>query len=66
MVKKAINDPEQIVSEVIEGLILASHGRLVRVPGVNAVMRADIEDGKVGLLIGGMGRLLRRGRRRRP
>jgi phosphoenolpyruvate---glycerone phosphotransferase subunit DhaK len=53
MVKKAINDPERIVGEVIEGLIFASHGRLVQVPGVNAVMRAKIEDGKVALLIGG-------------
>ena len=53
MVKKAINDPERIVGEVIEGLIFASHGRLVQVPGVNAVMRATIEDGKVALLIGG-------------
>jgi phosphoenolpyruvate---glycerone phosphotransferase subunit DhaK len=53
MVKKAINDPERIVGEVIEGLIFASHGRLVQVPGVNAVMRAKIEDDKVALLIGG-------------
>jgi dihydroxyacetone kinase-like protein len=53
MIKKAINDPEKIVGEVIEGLLLASHGRLIQVPGVNAIMRANLEDGKVGLLIGG-------------
>jgi dihydroxyacetone kinase-like protein len=53
MIKKAINDPERIVKEVIEGLILASHGRLVQVAGVNAIRRASIEDGKVALLIGG-------------
>jgi len=53
MIKKAINDPEKIVGEVIEGLIFASHGRLVQVPGVHAVMRAHIEEGKVALLIGG-------------
>jgi len=53
MIKKPINDPERIVDEVIEGLIFASHGRLVQVPGVRAVMRTQIEDGKVALLIGG-------------
>jgi dihydroxyacetone kinase-like protein len=53
MIKKAINDPERIVKEVIEGLILASHGRLVQVAGVNAIRRASIEDVKVALLIGG-------------
>ena len=31
MIKKAINNPEEIVPEVIEGLILAAHGRLVQV-----------------------------------
>jgi len=53
MIKKAINDPERIVDEVIEGLVFASHGRLARVPGVNAVMRTILESDKVGLLIGG-------------
>jgi len=28
MTKKAINDPERIVDEVIEGIVFASHGRL--------------------------------------
>ncbi len=53
MIKKAINDPERIVDEVIEGLVFASHGRVVKVPGVNAIMRAHIENDKVALLIGG-------------
>ncbi len=53
MIKKAINNPERIVDEVIEGLVFASHGRLTKVPGVHAVMRTSIEDGKVALLIGG-------------
>ena len=53
MIKKAINDPERIVDEVIEGLVFASHGRVVKVPGVHAIMRAHIEDDKVALLIGG-------------
>src|SRR5208283_3622668 len=53
MIKKAINNPERIVDEVIEGLVFASHGRLTKVPGVRAIMRTSIEDGKVALLIGG-------------
>ncbi len=53
MIKKAINDPERIVDEVIEGVVFASHGRVVKVPGVHAIMRAHIEDNKVALLIGG-------------
>jgi len=52
-IKKVINDPEQIVPQVIEGLVLASHGRLEKVEGVNALMRSDIPDDKVALLIGG-------------
>jgi phosphoenolpyruvate---glycerone phosphotransferase subunit DhaK len=53
MTKKAINNPERIVDEVIEGVVLASHGRLAKVPGVRALMQTQIEDGKVALLIGG-------------
>ena len=53
MTKKAINDPERIVDEVIEGIVFASHGRLTKIPGVRALMRTHIEDGKVALLIGG-------------
>ena len=53
MTKKAINNPEQIVDEVIEGIVFASHGRLTKVPGVRALMQTHIEDGKVALLIGG-------------
>lgn len=52
-IKKIINDPENIVPEVIDGLILAAHGRLKQVPGVNAIMRDHIPDDKVALLIGG-------------
>jgi phosphoenolpyruvate---glycerone phosphotransferase subunit DhaK len=52
-VKKIINDPESIVPEVLEGLEYASHGRLTRLPGINALRRTDIRDGKIALLIGG-------------
>ncbi|MEO0822766.1 MAG: dihydroxyacetone kinase subunit DhaK [Pseudomonadota bacterium] len=51
--KKIINDPERLVPEIIEGLVLAAGGSLAPVPGVNALMRTDMPDEKVGLLIGG-------------
>lgn len=51
--KKIINDPEQLVPEIIEGLVLASHGTLRQIEGVNALMRTDMPDDKVALLIGG-------------
>jgi dihydroxyacetone kinase-like protein len=52
-VKKIINDPENIVAEVLEGAVLASHGKLRKVGDVPALIRSEIEDGKVALLIGG-------------
>ncbi len=52
-VKKIINDPKAVVPEAIEGLILADHGRLRKLDGLNAVVRADPTPGKVGLVVGG-------------
>jgi phosphoenolpyruvate---glycerone phosphotransferase subunit DhaK len=52
-VQKVINEPESIVDEVLDGLVLASHGALRREPGSRVLARSAIEDGKVGLVIGG-------------
>jgi len=52
-VKKIINNVADLVPETLEGLVLASHGRLRQVPKVNALIRTDLEDDKVVLLIGG-------------
>jgi dihydroxyacetone kinase-like protein len=52
-VQKIINDPENIVAEVIDGLVLASHGKLRKLLDVPALIRTDIEEGKVALLVGG-------------
>lgn len=52
-VQKIINDPENIVAEVIDGLVLASHGRLRKLEDAPALLRTDIEPGKVALLVGG-------------
>ena len=53
--KKILNDPVDVVSESIEGLVAASDGRLVRLDERDAVIRADLpaEKGKVALVIGG-------------
>ncbi len=51
--KKMINDPARVVDEMIEGLVMASGGRVVRLPEVNAIVRSRIPDGKVALLVGG-------------
>lgn len=53
MIKKVINDPKEVVGESLNGLILANHGRLVKVKDSNAVTMANIKNGKVGLLVGG-------------
>ena len=51
--KKFLNDPKNIVPEVLDGLVAASHGRLKRVNGLNVVAVTHLPAGKVGLLIGG-------------
>ncbi len=51
--KKIINAPQRLVPEIMEGLVLASHGRLSPVQGATALMRSDMPDDKVALLIGG-------------
>ena len=51
--KKILNDPRDAVAEMIEGLELANDGRVRRLPGVDALVKTEIPDGKVALLIGG-------------
>jgi dihydroxyacetone kinase-like protein len=51
--KKIINDPRKVVEELLEGLIEASGGRIKPLGRVGALVKSDIPQGKVGLLIGG-------------
>ncbi len=51
--KKIINDPKDVVSELLEGLVQAYHGRIKKLEGVNALVKSNLPEGKVGLLIGG-------------
>lgn len=51
--KKFLNDPRQIVSELLDGLVLAYGGEVSRVGGKNVIVRQGIPAGKVALLVGG-------------
>jgi dihydroxyacetone kinase-like protein len=51
--KKIINDPKDVVPELLEGLVLACHGKIKRLESVNALVKTNLPKGKVGLLIGG-------------
>jgi dihydroxyacetone kinase-like protein len=51
--KKIINDPKHVVSDAIEGIIAASHGRLTKLEGLNSVVKKSLPKGKVGIVIGG-------------
>jgi len=51
--KKAINDPKNVVQETIEGF-LATHGKLFhQIEGVTAIVKNNLDADKVGLVIGG-------------
>lgn len=51
--KKIINDPKQVVPELLDGLVHAYHGRIRPVDDLPALVKTEIPDGKVALLIGG-------------
>ena len=51
--KKILNDPKEVVSELLEGLVEANHGEVKQLEGVMALVKTSLPEGKVGLLIGG-------------
>jgi dihydroxyacetone kinase len=51
--KKIINKPEDVVSEMMEGFILANEKYVTKLPEVNAVISKNPRRGKVALVIGG-------------
>jgi dihydroxyacetone kinase-like protein len=54
VMKKLINDPRNVVQELIEGFVLANERSVFKHPEVNAVIRKDAPvKGKVGIVIGG-------------
>ena len=52
-VKKIVNDPRRVVSELIDGLVYAYHGQVKKLEGVSALVKTNLPSGKVGLLVGG-------------
>lgn len=51
--KKIINNPKQVVPELLEGLIAAYGGYIKKLGEVNALVKTGLPKDKVGLLIGG-------------
>ncbi|MCU4924394.1 dihydroxyacetone kinase subunit DhaK [Halobacteria archaeon AArc-dxtr1] len=52
--KKLINDPENVVDEMLDGMVAAHPDRFRRLEGLEVIVRADGPvDGKVGLISGG-------------
>ncbi|XVH31352.1 dihydroxyacetone kinase subunit DhaK [Haloferacaceae archaeon DSL9] len=52
--KKLINEPEDVVDEMLEGMVAAHPDRLRRLDGTEVLVRADAPvDGKVGVVSGG-------------
>jgi|SRR5581483_9658321 dihydroxyacetone kinase-like protein len=52
-IKKIINDPRNVVPELIEGMVEAYHGRVRLLPNGFGFAKTEIPEGKVALLIGG-------------
>jgi dihydroxyacetone kinase-like protein len=52
-IKKIINDPRNVVPELIEGMVEAYNGRVTLLPNGFGLAKTEIPDGKVALLIGG-------------
>jgi len=50
--KKLINDPLNVADELVEGLVDAYNGECKHV-GTRSIVKTDIPDGKVALLVGG-------------
>ncbi|MFB6167604.1 MAG: dihydroxyacetone kinase subunit DhaK [Haloferacaceae archaeon] len=52
--KKLINDPEDVVDEMLDGMVAAYPDEVRRLDGTNVLVRADAPvDGKVGVVSGG-------------
>jgi dihydroxyacetone kinase-like protein len=51
--KKIVNDPRNVVPQLLDGLVLAYHGKIKQLEGLNALVKTELPKGKVGLLIGG-------------
>lgn len=51
--KKIINQPDQVVNEMLDGLVFAYDSIVERIPGTTVIHRKAAQSGKVGLVSGG-------------
>lgn len=52
--KKIINDPNQVVTEMLDGMVAAHPDQLKRLPNTTVLVRKDAPiKGKVGIVSGG-------------
>lgn len=51
--KKLLNDTRNVVTEMLDGLAMANDGLVERIAGKDILIRTDLPDSKVTLLIGG-------------
>src|SRR5512139_1102424 len=51
--KKVMNDPRNVVPELLEGLVEAYGGRVKMLESIHALVKTTLKPDKVGLLIGG-------------
>ncbi|WP_100488058.1 dihydroxyacetone kinase subunit DhaK [Sporolactobacillus pectinivorans] len=51
--KKIINKPEDVVDQMIDGLIFGSEDLIERIPGTNVVLNKRLSKGKVAFVSGG-------------
>src|SRR5690625_5859180 len=51
--KKIINNPDQIVDEMLDGLVFAYDSLVERIPETMVIHRKEEQNGKVGLVSGG-------------
>ena len=53
MIKKAINDPKNVVKEVIEGFLYLHPDEFKQIDDYSAIVKTNLEPDKVGLVVGG-------------
>jgi dihydroxyacetone kinase-like protein len=51
--KHVINDRKNLVDEMIAGIVASYDGKIKKVANVNGIVKTNIEEGKVALLVGG-------------
>ena len=51
--KKILNNPKDAVREVLDGLVFAYGGQVMRLENLTALVKTKLPEGKVGLLVGG-------------